>query len=76
MAKGRSLSAAHKAAISAGLKRYWAGKRAGGSGAKPKQKIINIDTGKAISMEEAAVRMFGTAGAAKKLAARSTKKRR
>jgi hypothetical protein len=77
MAKGRPLSAAHKAAISAGLKRYWAGKRSGGSGGSSRPTIINIDTGKAISREEAAIRMYGTAGAAKKLAAgKKVKKRR
>jgi hypothetical protein len=71
MAKGKPLSAAHKAAISAGLKRYWATKRAGGSGSGGgKQRAIqHIETGKIISREEAARIMFGSAGAAKKLAA-------
>lgn len=70
MPKGKPLSAAHKAAISAGMKRYWAGKKGGGGGtSSSRPAIINIDTGKAISREEAAVRMFGTAGARKKLAA-------
>lgn len=76
MAKGKPLSAAHKAAISAGMKKYWAGKRGGSSGGKSKPAIINIDTGKAISREEAARRMFGSAGAAKKLAAGKKAKRR
>lgn len=72
MAKGKPLSAAHKAAISAGLKRYWSTKRAGGSGSgsSGKQRAIqHIETGKTISREEAARIMFGSAGAAKKLAA-------
>lgn len=69
MARRGPLSAAHKAAISAGLKRYHANRKAGGSGKSSKPAIINIDTGRAISREEAAIRMFGTAGAAKKLAA-------
>jgi hypothetical protein len=71
MPKGRSLSAAHKAAISAGLKRYHASKRgsSGSGGGSTKRKILNIDTGKAISMEDAARIMFGSKGAAKKLAA-------
>jgi hypothetical protein len=69
MPRGKPLSAAHKAAISAGLKRYHAGRRGGSSGGLAKRpSIINIDTGKAISREEAARRMFGTKGAAKKLA--------
>ena len=77
MPKGRPLSAAHKAAISAGLKRYHASKGAAGSGskAKAKPKIINIDTGKPISMEHAALIMFGSAGAAKKLAAHKKRRR-
>lgn len=67
MAKGRPLSAAHKAAISAGLKRYWASK---GSGSGGKQRAIqHIETGKTISREDAARIMFGSKGAAKKLAA-------
>lgn len=71
MAKGKPLSAAHKAAISAGLKRYWATKRAGGSGSGggKKRVIQHIETGRPISREEAARIMFGSAGAAKKLAA-------
>lgn len=69
MARRGPLSASHKAAISAGLKRYWAGRRGGSSsGSKAKASIINIDTGKGISREEAAIRMYGSAGAAKKLA--------
>lgn len=75
MAKGKPLSAAHKAAISAGLKRYWATKRSGGSGSgsSGKQRAIqhlksNGSVG-TISREEAARIMFGSAGAAKKLAA-------
>lgn len=72
MARGKPLSAAHKAAISAGMKRYWASKRGGSgssSGGGGKSKIYSIDTGSAISREEAARIMFGTKGAAKKLAA-------
>lgn len=68
MARRGPLSAAHKAAISAGLKRYHAARRGGGSGGKSKPAIINIDTGKKISREEAARIMFGSAGAAKRLA--------
>lgn len=69
MARRGPLSAAHKAAISAGLKRYHANRKAGGSGSSSKPKILNIDTGRGISREEAARIMFGSAGAAKKLAA-------
>lgn len=71
MAKRGPLSAAHKAAISAGLKRYWAGKkssRSGSGGVAKKPSIINIDTNKPISREAAAAIMFGSRGAAKKLA--------
>lgn len=63
------MSASHKAAISAGLKRYHASRRSGSGGSRKKPAIINIDTGKAISREDAARIMFGSAGAAKKLAA-------
>ena len=76
MPKGKPLSASHKAAISAGLKRYHAGRRSGSSGSQSKPAIINIDTGKPISREAAAVIMFGTAGAARKLAAGKRRKRR
>jgi len=71
MAKGKPLSAAHKAAISAGLKRYWATKNGSGSGSGGgKQRAIkHLETGRVISREEAARIMFGSAGAAKKLAA-------
>lgn len=55
MAKGRPLSAAHKAAISAGLKRYWASKRG-----DSQPTVTNVTTGRAISREEAAQIMFGT----------------
>jgi hypothetical protein len=69
MARRRGpLSAAHKAAISAGLKRYWSARKGSAGGAK-KPSIINIDTNKPISREEAARIMFGSKGAAKKLAA-------
>jgi hypothetical protein len=68
MARGKPLSAAHKAAISAGLKRYWATKNSGGSGGASGRKTQHIETGM-ISREDAARIMFGTAGAAKKLAA-------
>ena len=71
MARGKPLSAAHKAAISAGLKRYWAAKNGGGSG----RAIQHIETGKTISREEAARIMFGSAGAAKKLAAGKKRRR-
>lgn len=79
MAKGRSLSPAHKAAISAGLKRYWANKKgtgSGGSGGGKTRGIQHIETGRLISKEEAARIMFGSAGAAKKLAAGKKAKRR
>jgi hypothetical protein len=121
MAKRGPLSAAHKAAISAGLKRYHAGrgsssggssggggrrsaastpktktasvappkvsKASGKSGSskppaiekinKPQRPVIqNISTGKPISREEAARIMFGSAGAAKKLAAGKKARRR
>jgi len=69
MAKGRPLSAAHKAAISAGLKRYWASKKGGGSGSGGTRTALHIETGRQISREEAARIMFGSVGAAKKLAA-------
>lgn len=69
MARRGPLSAAHKAAISAGLKRYHANRKSGGTGKSSKPAIINISTGSAISREEAARIMFGSAGAAKKLAA-------
>lgn len=72
MAKGKPLSAAHKAAISAGLKRYWATKKGSGSGSSGGGKvrpIQHIETGRVISREEAARIMFGSKGAAKKLAA-------
>jgi len=75
MARGKPLSAAHKAAISAGLKRYWAAKKSGGSGGSNGRKIQHIETGRTISREEAARIMFGTAGAAKKLAAGKKRRR-
>lgn len=65
MAKRGPLSAAHKAAISAGMKRYWATKSAGGSSSSSRP-IQNIDTGGTISREAAALVMFGSAGARKK----------
>lgn len=74
MAKGKPLSAAHKAAISAGLKRYWASKKSSGSGGSNGRGVQHIETGRLISREDAARIMFGSAGAAKKLAA--GKKRR
>jgi len=77
MAKRGPLSAAHKAAISAGLKRYHASRRNSSGGASGTAKAtFNIDTGQNISREEAARRMFGSAGAAKKLAAGKKAKRR
>ncbi len=80
MAKGRPLSAAHKAAISAGLKRYWATKKGSGggsSGGGNTRKAVDIETGRMISREEAARIMFGSAGAAKKIAAgKKARKRR
>lgn len=81
MAKGRPLSAAHKAAISAGMKRYWATRRAssgGSSGAahKVSPSTQHLETGRQISRAEAAVRMFGSAAAAKKIAAAKKRKRR
>lgn len=80
MAKGRPLSAAHKAAISAGLKRYWAAKKGSGSGssggAGKTRGIQHIETGRLISREDAARIMFGSKGAAKKLAAGKKAKRR
>lgn len=106
MAKRGPLSAAHKAAISAGLKRYHAGRGSSGGSKRasatkasvakvapprvpktsaksgsskapvvnqinaPKRPVIqDVTTGRPISREEAAIRMFGTAGARKKLAA-------
>jgi hypothetical protein len=42
----------------------------------PKRPIINISTGKPISAEEAALRMFGSAGARKKKAAGKKARRR
>jgi hypothetical protein len=74
MAKGRPLSAAHKAAISAGMKRYWATKSAGGGSARHATSQ-HLETGKQISRADAARIMFGSAGAAKKIA-HSKKKRR
>lgn len=97
MPRGKPLSAAHKAAISAALKRYHAGRGSSGGSKRrsgigvpmqatspaPKlpgkkspavRQIQNIDTGKAISREEAARRMFGPAGAAKKIAAGKKRK--
>lgn len=110
MPKGKPLSAAHKAAISAGLKRYHAGRGGGSSSGRAKRttsgrrgsptnpvigvpqfsntpapkppgrksnasrEIKNIDTGKPISREAAAAIMFGTKGAAKKLAAAKKRK--
>jgi hypothetical protein len=82
MAKGRPLSAAHKAAISAGLKRYWANKKGSGSGGGSGQRsgghIQSLVGGKVgtISREDAARIMFGSKGAAKKLAAGKKAKRR
>lgn len=71
MARRGPLSASHKAAISAGLKRYHAARRAGSGGSSkvggPKN-TINIDTGKTISREAAARIMFGSRGSAKKAA--------
>lgn len=59
---GRPLSASHKAAISAGLKRYHASRRASAAPKKPSAApgVMNISTGKLISQEEAALIMFGT----------------
>lgn len=75
MAKRGPLSAAHKAAISAGLKRYHASKGSGSSG-KAKTSL-NVDTGKQISRGAAAAIMFGSAGARKKLASgKKARKRR
>ena len=102
MPRGKPLSAAHKAAISAGLKRYYASRGSGsgrsrtpigkrdrigtprqsvtpapkpaGAKSKASRDIINIDTGKPISREEAAIKMFGAAGAARKLAASKRRK--
>lgn len=60
---GRSLSPAHRAAISAGMKRYWAGKRSGsGSSSGGSGTAHHIETGRAISREEAARIMFGSSG--------------
>lgn len=74
------MSAAHRAAISAGMKRYWASKKGsssekGGSSLKLND-IVNIDTGKVISREEAAKIMFGTKVATAKLAKRKKSRRR
>jgi hypothetical protein len=76
MARRGPLSAAHKAAISAGLKRYHANRKSGGSGKSSKPAILNIDTGRAISREDAARIMFGSAGAAKRLAAGKKSRKR
>lgn len=97
-----AMSAAHRAAISAGMKRYWASRKgsSGGGGSSvpvsylpgphpakvpkatkrsgspkqpainkinaPSRPVINVSTGKVISREEAAARMFGSAAARKK----------
>ncbi len=76
MAKGRPLSAAHKAAISAGMKRYWASKQASSGRSSARAPIQHLETGRTISREEAAARMFGTRGAAKKLASAAKRRRR
>lgn len=74
MPRGRPLSAAHKAAISAGLKRYHAARRAGSSNSNTRT-TLNIDTGKQISREEAALIMFGSAGARKRQAGGKRRRR-
>lgn len=72
MGRRGPLSAAHKAAISAGLKRYWAGRKGSGSaggGGSATKTIQNVSNSfKPISREEAARIMFGSKGAAQKLA--------
>jgi hypothetical protein len=79
MAKGRPLSAAHKAAISAGMKRYWATRRAGSGGSSAERKLANtsqhLETGKQISRADAAAIMFGSKAAAAKIK-KSVKRRR
>ena len=76
MPKGKPLSAAHKAAISAGLKRYWASRSGSGGGKQTHfPSIINGKVG-TISREDAARIMFGSKGAAKKLAAGKKVKKR
>jgi hypothetical protein len=71
MAKGRQLSASHKAAISAGMKRYWAEHRKSSGGSAAQKRLSNtsthLETGKQISRADSAAIMFGSAGAAKRI---------
>lgn len=88
MPRGKPLSAAHKAAISAGMKRYWATKRAGGGssgGSRTRsigdrinapRPIQHLETGKIISREAAAAIMFGSKAARKKTAGKKLGRRR
>lgn len=83
----RPMSAAHKAAISAGLKRYWATRRAsegpknpgGGSTSSGEKTSFNISTGQQITREAAAMIMFGAKPrkktAQKRVPTKTTKKR-
>lgn len=74
-----AMSAAHRAAISAGMKRYWANKKGGNSSVGNSanfKNIVNIDTNRVISREEAAKIMFGTKVATAKIAKRKKSRRR
>ena len=61
MARRGPLSAAHRAAISRGLKAYHA-KRKGGSSSGNGVKMFQTDRGTMITREEAARIMFGSSG--------------
>lgn len=58
---GRPMSAEHKAAISAGMKRYWAERRASSSGGGERRSPT--DKGGSISRSEAAAVMHGSGAA-------------
>ena len=60
----KPMTAAHKAAISAGLKRYWATKRA--STPIKSEKTFATDKGTRITQSQAALIMFGSKGAPKR----------
>lgn len=80
MAKGKPLSAAHKAAISRGLKAYWSKRKGQGSEATVRRSddTVQTDTGTRITRDNAAAIMFGSnwRGAGKKKRATKTGGRR
>lgn len=70
------MTAEHKAAISAGLKRYWASRRGSGGGSSSSGTSTHLETGKQISRADAGAIMHGkrTPSATKKLAPQAARK--